>query len=98
MEHAARNEVSSALPFRGLFMLHEMVGNHVADNEMRVFDSPHVLKRHVDADLGRITELATGSPCQTDCLASDTVPIFDGTYNVERIARAANRHHQILGL
>ena len=77
------------------FGIHEVVGDHVAHNHVRIFDASHV--RHADIqiqlrDRAQFTAIASG---ESDRLATDRVRVFKRIHDVRRVARAADRQYDV---
>src|SRR6185312_5246978 len=57
----------------GTSVFHEVVGNHVANDEVGVFDSSHVLHRHLDIQLGQASQFPAVAARQGNGLAAGAI-------------------------
>src|SRR5262249_17845948 len=82
----------------GLFLLHEVIADHMAHDHVRVFNPSHVRGWDLYVELGQRAELAAVAPGESDRPASDRARIFDGPQYVRRITGAADPHEQVAGM
>ena len=70
----------------------------MADNHVRVFNTPHVLHRNLDIELRQWPQFTAVAPGEHNGFAAGLISILDGTDDIGRIAGAANRHYEIARL
>ncbi len=82
----------------GFLGIHEVVADHVGDDHVRVFDAAHVRVGNLNIEFREGTEAASISARQRYSVAAGRSGVFDRTEHVRRVARSADRHHDISGL
>ena len=84
-EHSPAESTACLRPF----FVHEVVADHVHDNHVGVFDSPHVRMRYLEIELRHAAKLASVAPGQRDGPASYRVAVFHRAQHVR--ANSPNR-------